>query len=407
MQAVLLDLVRGRLGRAVVGDGRRHHDDVGVSGGPSDGIAQLHSCADGHDLHPARQNRENVVRHIGGHQSRARAALGGGTGDGGALPPRGSIAQVAHRIDRLAGTAGGHDDVTIQRRVEFGDVLALLRLFPCPPIGERGQRLGDDALRLGQSSPPRVGAGQAPGVRVDDTQTAAAQRVHIVPSRGIGPHLSVHGGGQDHGGRRRQDRGGQQIVGASGRDPGQQIGRGGDDHDEIGPLPHRDVLDTRGVVEDTAAHRSPGDRGECRLADEAERGLGRERTDLVPRPAQETDDEGGLVGGDGTGYADDDALRPGRDCIGSRHARTPTGGLVRTGSGRTGPGGAAPGASGLRCWNALRTGSRRGSWWPERPRPARTWSTRRREEYRRTCPPQPRAGPYRPRPAEHGPHRPE
>ena len=270
-------------------------------------------------------------------------------------------------------------------------------LLPGPgrrlPPGEHRQRLGDDALRFGQPARPRVGAGQAPAVRVDDAQPTTAQRGHVLPGRRVGPHLGVHGGGEDHGGRRRQDRRGQHVIGATGRDPGQQVRRGGGHHDQVGPLPHRDVLDGGGILEQAAAHRAPGDRGERRGTDEAQRGLRGEGADLVPGLPQETDDEGRLVGGDGAGHADDDAPRAGRSGSWCGHGRLLAGGP-----------GCAGTSSGLRR-QRLRTGSRRGSWRTARPRPPRrAW--RRRAGCRRTCPPPRRAAPSRPRRAGCGPHRP-
>ena len=120
----------------------------------------------------------------------------------------------------------------------------------------------------------------------------------------------MHGGCEDHGGGRHQNGRGQQIIGPAGRQTGQQVrGRRRYD-DELGPFPHLHVLDGCRIVEDTCAHRASGDGGEGRGPDEAQCGLGRDRAHLMPLPAQQSDDGGGLVGGDRSGHADDDVPRP-------------------------------------------------------------------------------------------------
>ena len=308
---MLLDLGCGHLNRTVVGNSRGHNDGVGIPSGPSDGVVQLHGSTDRHDLHLARQsrkNRENIVSHIGRHKSHSRTALYGGARRSDPLASRRAVAHIPHRIDRLTGATGRNDHMPARQRSAPG------RPRPArPSISEHGQRLGDNALRIGQPTLPRVGTRQASGIRVDDAQATALQRGHVLPGRRIGPHLSMHGGGKDHGGRRRQNRGSQQIVGTTGRDPCQQVGRGRGHHNKVRPLSHRDMFDGSRVVENTAAHRPPCDRCQSRRADEAQRGIRCDHANLVPRLSQTTDHERGLVGGDGTGHPDDNTPRTGWD----------------------------------------------------------------------------------------------
>ena len=174
---------------------------------------------------------------------------------------------------------------------------------------QQGQGLGDDPVGLGQPPDPGVLARQAPGVGGEHRQSTATQRGDVLLGGRVEPHLGVHGGGQQHGRGGGEDRRGEQVVGPSRRDTGQQIRRRGSDHHELRPLPHRDVLDGGGIVEDARRHRSAGNGSQRGSPNESQRRLGGHRLDLVSGFPQSSDDERGLVGSDGTGHPDDDASR--------------------------------------------------------------------------------------------------
>ncbi|BCI89121.1 hypothetical protein NIIDMKKI_43270 [Mycobacterium kansasii] len=88
--------------------------------------------------------------------------------------------------------------------------------------------------------------------------------------------------------------------------PGQQVGGGRCDDDEVGLLSQVDVWDRRDVVENVGAHRLAGERLEGRRPDKAQRGFGGDDPDMVPGLGELTNDGARLIGGDTTGDADYD-----------------------------------------------------------------------------------------------------
>ena len=100
---VLLELAVGGCLGPEVGDRRRHHDDVGVGGPAEHRVLHLGSAVStGTISTPGGAGRPMVVTSV---TSAPRA--GGGLGDRVALLARRAVADEAHRVDRLAGAAGG------------------------------------------------------------------------------------------------------------------------------------------------------------------------------------------------------------------------------------------------------------------------------------------------------------
>ena len=84
-------------------------------------------------------------------------------------------------------------------------------------------------------------------------------------------HIAVHRGSHQKGRRRRDDGGGQRIVGQPRRQLGDTVGRCWRDYHYVGPLGQGQVLDAevRMRVEGVGYHLTVGDAAECQRGDEA------------------------------------------------------------------------------------------------------------------------------------------
>ena len=150
-------------------------------------------------------------------------------GDGHALAAARAVADVAHRVDGLAGAAGAHHDT---EPVEVGG-----------PAAGRGERGVEDRLGLRHPSRSAVAAGELAALGPTTMTPALAQRRHVVDGGGVAPHLGVH--------RRRHDdrcRGGEQgraeeVVRESRGHLRQGVRRRGRHDHEVGRLAERDVTD--------------------------------------------------------------------------------------------------------------------------------------------------------------------
>ena len=118
------------------------------------GLDRLGHLLGGLDI-DAIDPRRRGKRHRPGDQGHARAGLGGGGGDGEALPARRAVGDHAHRIDRLVGRAGGDEDVLAGER----------HLPPSSPF-ELSQ--SDDRFRLGQAARAELAARHLAFVGLDD-----------------------------------------------------------------------------------------------------------------------------------------------------------------------------------------------------------------------------------------------
>ena len=179
-----------------------HDHDVGAFGGGADRVLHV-----GRRLHvDPRDRRRDVGRERerrGRHQGHRRAAAGRGDGDGVALLARGAVRDEAHRIERLAGAAGAHDDA----RARAGRAGS--------PRPSRSRTRATITRGIGQPTFARVAAGQPPALGRDDLDAAPLQRGEVLAHRGVLPHLGVHGGADDHrrpGGQERGARGGRRRA---------------------------------------------------------------------------------------------------------------------------------------------------------------------------------------------------
>jgi len=119
----------------------------------------------------------------------------------------------------------------------------------------------------------------------------------------------VHSRGEHHRAARGQQDRGEQVVRAAGSGPGQQVGGGGGDEDQVGFLAEADVRHLVHAFPGGRRHRLAGQRGPRRRADKMQRIHGRHDPDLMPgfgKPPQELT---GLIGGDPGTHAEDDAGR--------------------------------------------------------------------------------------------------
>ena len=216
------------------------------------------------------------------------APRGSSVGDRVAHLPGRAVADVAHRINRLASSSGG------DQYVQAGEVA----------VARHDARRGfDDACGIGQPAGADVATGQPSGFRFDDVHAARGQYFEIVGHRGVLPHLGVHCGGHDDRGAGGEQRGGDEIVGDAVRVLADDL-RGGrrDDH-EVGVLAEASVRNRLRRVEQ---RRARGLGRECRereRADEPQRVLSERGRHECAGVDQSTTDLNRLVRGDPTGHA--------------------------------------------------------------------------------------------------------
>jgi hypothetical protein len=122
--------------------------------------------------------------------------------------------------------------------------------------------------RLGQAAGAGISAGQPASRRLEHQRAALAQGAHIGPGGGMLPHLGVHRRREHHWALGRQQDRGQQVVCPPGGRPGQQVGGGGCDNDQIRFLAQPDVRHLVHVVEGAGADRLAGQRRPGGRADE-------------------------------------------------------------------------------------------------------------------------------------------
>ena len=290
-----LDLVVDIVRRPEVGDGRGHHDHVGVVEALQHGAAKLLGGLHRHDVH-ARRDGQRGGRHEG-HASAAGSGLGR---HGIPLLARGAVAQEADRVEGFTGAARRDDDVLAGQRAVSGGRTS-------SGAGEHSLAHGIQLLRLRETTRAGVLAGEAPGGGRDDVDSTLGEGRDIGLGGCVLPHLGVHRGRHDDRTARREEHVGQQVVGLSGGRAGQQVsGRGGHD-DEIGLLPEPDVRDLGDVGPDVGVDVFAGEGGPGRGPDEVQGRSGRHDGDVVPVLGEQAQQGRGLVGCDAARHTEDDA----------------------------------------------------------------------------------------------------
>ena len=237
------------------------------------------------------------------HQGDLGAALGGGAGQGVALLAGAAVAQVAHRVERLAGAAGADDDPT-PGEVAAGGGGVVARRGRRP--GELALADGEEVLGLGQPARPGVAPGQPPGGRGHDVHATLAERGDVGLGGRVVPHLGVHGRRHDDRAAGGEQHVGEQVVGLAGRGAREQVGGRGRDDDEVGLLADPHVRHLGDVAPDVGVHRLAGQRRPGGLAHEVQGGCRRHDRDVVAGLGEQPQERAGLVRRDAPGDPEDD-----------------------------------------------------------------------------------------------------
>src|SRR5699024_912589 len=185
----------------------------------------------------------------------------------------GVVGEEAHRVEVLAGAAGGDEQLA-------ADQVAAHGAAPVAGGGDRGAGGVEDRLGLRQPAGAGVGSGEPPVGGLEHGQAALAQHGDVFDGRGVLPHLGVHRRCHHDRGAGDQGGGGQQIVGAPHPQPRQQIGGGRGDHHQIGLLAQAHMGDLLDVLEDGGEDRVVAERLPGGGADELEGGAGGDDADV-------------------------------------------------------------------------------------------------------------------------------
>ncbi len=283
---VLLELRRGHALGAVVGDGGRHHDDIGVRLLGEHREPELLGGLRAHDAHALRQRHLDMRR----DERDDRAAGLRGDRDLEALASARAVADVAHGIDRLARAASGHDDP------KAGEVAG--------PAATRAARTISPGSLIRPAPLSEPVSRPTPGPTTVTPRLRSRLRFACVAACS---HISVCIAGATTSGADEASTGRrEQVVGHAGGKAGKRVrGRGRDD-DEVGRLPDRDVADLRDAFVEVGVDRVAADRLERRTADESQRRLRRDDVHVVAGEHEFANDRDGLVRGDAAGDPDDD-----------------------------------------------------------------------------------------------------
>ena len=181
------------MGRPEVRHGGRHHHGVARRGRLGDRHLQLRG-----GLHADDSGAGDVRQlDVGADQGDGRTSHGSGTSDRVALPAGRTVAQEADRVERLAGAAGGDDDVAA------GQVVPGQAFAGGGRAVQRRAGDGGDLQWVRQPAGPAVGTREPSGIRLDDECAALAQGRDVGPGGRVLPHLGVHRGSEELTGRWR------------------------------------------------------------------------------------------------------------------------------------------------------------------------------------------------------------
>ena len=206
-------------------------------------------------------------RDVGGDEGHLGAAGGGGAGQGVALLPE----------ERLPRKRTGSRARGCRRR----------ETTTCRPARSGGGAAAPRASTPRATAKISAGSGSRPvpvsapvsrptaGSRT--TRAAAAQRGDVGQGGRVLPHLGVHRRREHHRAAGGEQGVGEQVVGQAVRGPGQQVGGGRGDDDQVGLLAEPDVRHLVDVGPDVGGDRLAGQRRPGGGADEPQRRRGRAR----------------------------------------------------------------------------------------------------------------------------------
>ncbi len=206
---------------AIVGNGRTTDHDLllGYLGHDSG----LHLQGTFHIDAPDASRRWQVDR--AGHQRDFGAELGSRRGEGKAHLAGAVVADVTHRIQRLAGWSCGDQDAQIQLR-----------------FGQEADAFGNQFIRVQHAARTHIATGLGAGGWPPQLHTPLCQGLQVRLGGGVQIHLLIHRRGQCHGGRSGQAQGGQQLVGHAGGQAGDHIGGCWCNQHQIGPFGQLDMV---------------------------------------------------------------------------------------------------------------------------------------------------------------------
>ena len=194
------------------------------------------------------------------------------------------VGEVAHRIEGLAGGAGGDEDLDSLERA----------------TAEPGRDPGRDLVRLEHPARTDLAARLIAFPGAEHRDPPLEQRQHVRPGRTRLPHLLIHRRRDHHWRRRREAQGGEEIVGEPMGEPREHVGGGRRDEHQIRPSSELDVSHPRLglLVEQVAVHRVGGERLEGQRSHELPGRRGHHDPHLEIPVAQPSNEVGGFVGRD-------------------------------------------------------------------------------------------------------------
>ena len=185
---------------------------------------------------------------VGGDDRHPRAAIEGGLGDRRAHLAGRAVADEAHRVDRLAGAAGGDDDVAageVGVAGRFDERWAGGRIRGTDRAIADGRHDGvDDGRQLGQAPDARLARRERPGVGLDDRCTRTSRSRPTFATVAGWVHMSPSiAGATTTGAEVARQRGGHDVAGQPVGHRAQPVrGRGRHD-DRVGRVGDDDVAD--------------------------------------------------------------------------------------------------------------------------------------------------------------------
>ena len=265
-----------RLGRPVVGDGRREQRDVDV-GERQRGVE--------HRLGGGRRDRLDPVRRRHGEvrceQHDVGAAPAGLLGQGDAHPARRAVAEEAHRVEWLTGSAGGDEHAPAREASGREQLL----------------RAAGDLGGLGHPAYAPLALRGLSLVRTDELDAARSQRLGIGAGRGVRPHPRVHRRRDEHRPAVSERSLGQQVVGDPLGELRERVRRARGDDEQV----------TTGQVEiEILVGRPARERLKCLGPHEPLRARRHERHHIVPGLHEQARQLARLVGGDPTAHPEKD-----------------------------------------------------------------------------------------------------
>ena len=271
----------------------------------SDRVAQLLGGLDPDHLDAGRVGQ----RDVGGDQGDLGAAGGGGAGQRVALQARGAVAEEAHRVEVLAGAAGGDHDAGGRPG----------RALAAPPRASTSAQTSKISSGSG-SRPLPVSAPVSRPSAGSMTRAPRSRRVATLAWVAGCSHISVCIAGANTTGQRAVSR---VLVSRSSARPWAALASrsavAGRDHDQVGRLADPDVRHLVDVGPDVGGDRLAGQRRPGGGADELQRGGGRDDGHVVAGLGEPAQQLAGLVGRDAAGDPENDA-RP-RPVAGRRPRR--------------------------------------------------------------------------------------